>query len=98
MKRFCEQWERKYLKVVNRWRDNFLYLFTFMKFPPLIRNLIYTTNQLERLYKEIKRRSKVWRYYLKKQKQKRYYKERKLRNFEEEQQRYLEEKNKNWGY
>lgn len=28
MERFCEQWERKYLKVVNRWIDNFLYRYS----------------------------------------------------------------------
>ena len=106
MERFCEQWGRRYPKVVNRWRDNFPYLFTFMKFPLQIRSLIYTTNQLERLHKEIKRRLKVMEILPEEEKAEKIlylviaqlnevYKERKLRNFEEEWQRYLEEKNKN---
>jgi len=96
---------KKYPKVVNRWRDNFLYLFTFMKFPLQIRSLIYTTNQLERLHKEIKRRLKVMEILPEEEKAEKIlyliiaqlnevYKEGKLRNLEKEQQRYIEEKNK----
>ena len=84
-------------------------LFTFMKFLLQIRSLIYTTNQLERLHKEIKRRLKVMEILTEEEKAEKIlyliiaqlnevYKERKLRNFEQEWQRYIEEKNKTGRY
>jgi len=54
-----EVWGRKYPGVVRKWEENFQDLVTFMDYPEEIRGYIYTTNQLERLMKEIRRRSKV---------------------------------------
>jgi putative transposase len=53
------QWAKTYPEVVEKWEENFNNLTTFMQYPKGIRQFIYTTNQLERLMKEIKRRTKV---------------------------------------
>ena len=44
---------------MKRWENNLPHLLTFYKFDPGLRRYIYTTNVLERLNKEIKRRVKV---------------------------------------
>ena len=56
---FKQKWSKIYPEVVKRWEENFNNLTTFMDYPEEIRKFIYTTNQLERLMKEIKRRTKV---------------------------------------
>ena len=55
---FKSRW-RKYPEVVKKWEENFNVLTTFMDYPEEIRPYIYTTNMLERLMKEVKRRVKV---------------------------------------
>ncbi len=57
--KFKERWGRIYPEVVRKWEENFNELTTFMGYPEEVRRFIYTTNQLERLMKEIKRRAKV---------------------------------------
>ena len=44
---------------VRFWKENFDDLMRFYEFPYEVRRFIYTTNQLERLFKEVKRRLKV---------------------------------------
>jgi transposase-like protein len=44
---------------VRRWEVNLQHLLTFYNFDPGLRRYIYTTNVLERLNKEIRRRIKV---------------------------------------
>jgi Fe2+ or Zn2+ uptake regulation protein len=41
---------------VKKWEEKAYALLTFLRYPKEIRQFIYTTNQLERLAKEIKRR------------------------------------------
>jgi len=48
-----------YPRVVKLWEENFEDLLRFLHFPSEIRRFIYTTNQLERPFKEVKRRLKV---------------------------------------
>ena len=45
--------------VVKWWEERAEELLAFMEFPEEIRGMIYTTNQVERLFKELKRRLKV---------------------------------------
>ena len=45
--------------MVKIWEENFNNFTTFMDYPEGIRRFIYTTNQLEKLMKEIKRGTKV---------------------------------------
>ena len=56
---FKKKWRSKNNKAVMRWEANLNYLLTFFKFDAGVRRYIYTTNVLERLNKEIKRRIKV---------------------------------------
>lgn len=56
---FRTKWGKRYPSVTSSWSKNIDLLLTFLEFPVPIRRFIYTTNQLERLAKEIKRRTKV---------------------------------------
>lgn len=53
------KWEKRNPKTVRRWETNLNHLLTFYNFDAGLRRYIYTTNALERLNKEIKRRIKV---------------------------------------
>jgi len=55
---FKSRW-RKYPEIARKWEESFGILTTFMDYPEEIRSYIYTTNMLERLIKEVKRRVKV---------------------------------------
>ncbi len=55
---FSERWKKRYPGLVKYWRENLHHLTVFMKYPDSVRPYIYTTNQLERINKEIKRRTK----------------------------------------
>ena len=56
---FKIRYQRIYPRVVKLWEENFDDLLCFFEFPSEIRRFIYTTNQLERLFGEVKRRLKV---------------------------------------
>lgn len=55
---FSERWKKRYPGLVKYWRENLHHLTVFLKYPEPVRPYIYTTNQLERINKEIKRRTK----------------------------------------
>ncbi len=55
---FKGKW-KMYPEVARKWEENFNVLITFMDYPEEIKPYIYTTNMLERLMKEVKRRVKV---------------------------------------
>ncbi len=59
LRRLRERYGRIYPRVVRFWEENFDDLMRFYEFPYEVRRFIYTTNQLERLFKEVKRRLKV---------------------------------------
>lgn len=59
LKNLRERWGRMYPKIVERWETKAYALLTFLQYPKPIRRYLYTTNQLERLAKEVKRRTKV---------------------------------------
>jgi len=54
---FAERWKKRYPSLVRYWRENFPHLVAFMKYPEEVRPYVYTTNQLERINKEVKRRT-----------------------------------------
>jgi putative transposase len=56
---FETNWKRIYPKVVLFWEENFNDLTAFMKLPKEMWKFVYTTNSVERLHKEVKRRIKV---------------------------------------
>jgi len=57
--RLRSRWGEIYPKVVERWEREAKNLLSFLGHPKEIRRYLYTTNQLERLAKEVKRRTKV---------------------------------------
>jgi len=54
-----ERWGGIYSKIVERWETKAYALLALLRHPKPIRRYLYTTNQLERLAKEVKRQSKV---------------------------------------
>ena len=54
-----ERWSGVYPRIVERWETKAYALLAFLRHTKPIRRYLYTTNQLERLAKEVKRRTKV---------------------------------------
>jgi putative transposase len=54
-----ERWAGKYPELVAKWVEKSYALLEFLEHPKPIRPYLYTTNQLERLMKEVKRRTKI---------------------------------------
>ena len=54
-----ESWKKRYPGVVKYWRENLHHLTVFMKYPESVRSYICTANQLRRIIKEIRRRTKT---------------------------------------
>ncbi|MFC0212883.1 IS256 family transposase [Paenibacillus chartarius] len=50
------KWEKKYPKEIKSWEEQLPTLLTFFKYPPLIKDAIYTSNPIERLNKEFRKR------------------------------------------
>ncbi|WP_436358437.1 IS256 family transposase [Mycoplasma sp. 480] len=55
---FEDKWDSKYHYAIKSWRNNFDELSTFFNFPKEIRKLIYTTNVIENLNRNIRKISK----------------------------------------
>ncbi|UWV78816.1 IS256 family transposase [Mycoplasmopsis felis] len=56
---FEDKWKDKYMYAIKSWRDNFEELVTFFNFPKEIRKLIYTTNIIENLNRNIRKITKT---------------------------------------
>ncbi|GAA3400388.1 IS256 family transposase [Paenibacillus hodogayensis] len=52
------KWGKLYPKEMKTWKDQLPTLLTFYKYPPLIKDAIYTSNPIERMNKEIRKRLK----------------------------------------
>ncbi|TCP47207.1 mutator family transposase, partial [Tamaricihabitans halophyticus] len=46
---FAHEWEERYPAMIRMWRTNWENFTPFLEFPPDIRKLVYTTNQIESL-------------------------------------------------
>lgn len=55
---FRDTWGKKYPKEVKAWEEQLPTLLTFYKYPPLTWPAIYTTNPIERMNKELRKRLK----------------------------------------
>jgi putative transposase len=55
---FSEKWDKRYPHVSASWKKNWGEIATFYKYPPEIRTLIYTTNPIESLHRQIKKVAK----------------------------------------
>lgn len=56
---FDEKWGDKYRYAIKSWRDNWVSLSTFFKYPREIRTLIYTTNPIESYNRCVRKVSKT---------------------------------------
>ena len=56
---FEEKWSEKYSYAIKSWRNNFEELTTFFEFPNEIRKMIYTTNVIENLNRNIRKITKT---------------------------------------
>lgn len=55
---FAEHWDKKYPKISQSWRDNWANLSTYFKFPQELRRLIYTTNMIEGINRQLRKVTK----------------------------------------
>jgi transposase-like protein len=56
---FLEKWQKKYPNFKNHFKEgNIEYYFTYIKFEPHVRRMIYTTNSLENLNRQIRKTTK----------------------------------------
>lgn len=54
--RFRERWQERYPKLVRAWEADLDELLTFMTYPEPIWSVVYTTNWMERVIKELRKR------------------------------------------
>ena len=55
---FAERWDKKYPKISQSWRDNWVHLSTYFKYPQEVRRLIYTTNAIEGFNRQLRKVTK----------------------------------------
>ncbi len=53
-----EKWGGKYPKIAKSWRDNWVNLSTYFKYPEAVRRLIYTTNTIEGFNRQLRKVTK----------------------------------------
>lgn len=54
-----EKWGKKYAPVIKSWRENWGRLTTFYQYPAVIRKVMYTTNAIEGLNRQIRKITKT---------------------------------------
>ena len=59
LERLDEKWGAKYPVVLNSWKNNWDNLSTFFKYPQEIRRLVYTTNIVEGLHRQLRKATKT---------------------------------------
>lgn len=59
LEKLHEKWGSKYAAVIKSWREKWSELSTYFKYPPEIRHIIYTTNTLEGLNRQIRKVTKA---------------------------------------
>ena len=55
---FAETWDKKYPKISKSWRENWVNLSTYFKYPVVVRRLIYTTNTIEGFNRQLRKVTK----------------------------------------
>ena len=59
LERFEHKWGQLLPPVVKAWRENWEYVIPFMAFPPDVRRVIYTTNPIEALNRQLRKAIKT---------------------------------------
>ena len=54
-----QKWGKKYAPVVSSWRNNWQRLSAYFDYPPVIRKIMYTTNAIEGLNRQIRKITKT---------------------------------------
>ena len=55
---FAANWDKKYPKISQSWRENWPNLSTYFKYPQEVRRLIYTTNAIEGVNRQLRKVTK----------------------------------------
>lgn len=55
---FSQRWDKKYPKISQSWRANWVNLSTYFKYPQAVRKLIYTTNVIEGFNRQLRKVTK----------------------------------------
>lgn len=58
LERFGDKWNSKYPKIYDSWKRNWGSLTTYFAYPPDIRKIIYTTNQIENFNRQLRKVTK----------------------------------------
>lgn len=56
---FCEKWGDKYPMIVSNWSNNWDRLMEMFEYPPAIRRIIYTTNPVEGVHRQLRKVTKT---------------------------------------
>ena len=59
LEHFDQKWGQQLPPVVNAWRDSWEHVIPFMAFPPEVRRVIYTTNAIEALNRQLRKAIKT---------------------------------------
>ena len=59
LERFDQKWGAQLPPVVRAWRENWEYVIPFMAFPPDVRRVVYTTNPIEALNRQLRKAIKT---------------------------------------
>jgi putative transposase len=59
LERFAEQWDAKYPMISQSWIENWERIVPFLAFPPDVRRIVYTTNTIEALNRQIRKHVKT---------------------------------------
>jgi putative transposase len=59
LERFDQKWGHQLSPVVKAWRENWEYVIPFLAFPPDVRRVIYTTNPIEALNRQLRKAIKT---------------------------------------
>jgi putative transposase len=59
LEEFAEKWDSKYPQISKSWRENWIELSTYFKYPQEVRTLIYTTNAVEGFHRMLRKYTKT---------------------------------------
>lgn len=59
LERLEEKWGKKYLIVINSWKNKWENLSNYFKYPEPIRKIIYTTNIIESVHRQFRKLTKT---------------------------------------
>jgi putative transposase len=59
LERFDQKWGTQLPPVIKAWRENWEYVIPFMAFPPDVRRVVYTTNPIEALNRQLRKAIKT---------------------------------------